>query len=220
MPPPRSIRVIAYIDGFNLYYGMPEARLRRFYWLDMVALARNLLSPGQVLVETKYFTARVSGPSPADSPAKALALAGKQQRQTIYFDALGSLPDLSVFQGHYLPKSVRCFTCGANWTSHEEKMTDVSMATEMLTDVFTDSCDMVLLISADSDLAPPVRAIRKHYPVKRVVVGLPPKRRSHQLQTAANAFFHIDRRALASSQLPDPVVLRSGVPLARPAKWR
>lgn len=29
-------RVITYIDGFNLYFGLKEAKYRRFYWLDVL----------------------------------------------------------------------------------------------------------------------------------------------------------------------------------------
>ncbi len=55
-------RVIAYIDGFNLYFGLKTQRWRRYYWIDLQLLARNLLKPDQELVFTKYFTSRVSLP--------------------------------------------------------------------------------------------------------------------------------------------------------------
>jgi hypothetical protein len=38
-------RVIAYIDGFNLYFGLRESGLRRCYWLNLPALAESLLRP-------------------------------------------------------------------------------------------------------------------------------------------------------------------------------
>lgn len=28
-------RVIAYIDGFNLYFGLKAAKWKRFYWLNL-----------------------------------------------------------------------------------------------------------------------------------------------------------------------------------------
>ena len=48
-------RVIAYIDGFNLYHGLRDAGWRWAYWLDMAALAKNLLKPEQTLVFTKLY---------------------------------------------------------------------------------------------------------------------------------------------------------------------
>ncbi len=53
-------RVIAYIDGFNLYFGIRSKGWSRYYWLNPRLLIENLLKPGQQLVLTKYFTARVS----------------------------------------------------------------------------------------------------------------------------------------------------------------
>lgn len=64
-------RVICYVDGFNLYFGLRDSRLRRYYWLNVRRLAENLLRPHQSLVETKYFTARISGAMRGDPPAKA-----------------------------------------------------------------------------------------------------------------------------------------------------
>ena len=52
-------RVIAYIDGFNLYYGLRAAGWRRYYRLDLRRLAENLLRPGQTLATVRYFSARV-----------------------------------------------------------------------------------------------------------------------------------------------------------------
>ncbi len=53
-------RVIAYIDGFNLYFGLKAMGWRRYYWLDLFKLSRNLLKTNQELVAVKYFTAHGS----------------------------------------------------------------------------------------------------------------------------------------------------------------
>lgn len=219
-PPRAPKRVVAYIDGFNLYFGMRSAGLRRFYWLDLPALARNLLKPDQTLVFTKYFTARISGPAAADDPHKAARLEGKRLRQVAFLDALSTLTDFRVFEGHYLPKAKRCFQCGATWTQHEEKMTDVNIATELLVDAFNDAFDVALLITADSDLTSPVLAVREYFPEKRIVAAFPPSRNSVQLKRAAQATFTIGRAKLRDSQMPDEVPLPSGVVLRRPSRWR
>jgi hypothetical protein len=33
-------RVIAYIDGFNLYFGLRDSGYRRYYWLDIEEKAK------------------------------------------------------------------------------------------------------------------------------------------------------------------------------------
>ena len=217
-PPPE--RVIAYIDGYNLYYGLRDAGYRQYYWLDMPALARNLLKPGQTLEFTKYFTARIAGPKPADSPAKRARLDEKRRRQTQYLDALSALTNFKIYEGHYLAKDRSCHACGARWTTHEEKMTDVRIATELLVDAFNNVFDTALVISADSDLTPPTLAIRQFFPYKRIVAIFPPKRQSVQLKRAANASFTIGRGKLKQSQLPDKITLPSGHTVVRPGRWR
>jgi len=88
-------RVIAYIDGFNLYFGMKQARFKRHFWLDVAALARSLLKPGQQLMATHYFSARIrdNGRNTAD-----------QKRQNDYLEALASQGVQCQF-GHYLKNS-------------------------------------------------------------------------------------------------------------------
>ncbi|MBK6933512.1 MAG: NYN domain-containing protein [Saprospirales bacterium] len=58
-----------------------------------------------------------------------------------------------------------------------KKMTDVNIATEMMMDAFTDTYDTALLISGDTDLIPPINAIRRHFPGKDWCV-LPPNNHS------------------------------------------
>ena len=201
-------RTISYIDGFNLYYGLRENGWRRLYWLNLQALSIHLLRPDQVLVATKYFTSIVDAPE------------GKHRRQALYLDAVNSLLDVSTYLGHFLRDTLTCHNCGRTHSTFHEKMTDVNIATEMLTDAFSDRFDVALLISADSDLLGPVRKIRDLFPEKRVVVVFPPKRHSTALQRIAHACLHLDRALLLKSQFPDDVVKPDGYVLRRPAEWR
>ena len=43
-------RVVAYVDGFNLYFGLKEGYGRRYHWLDLQRLVAALLQPDQQLV--------------------------------------------------------------------------------------------------------------------------------------------------------------------------
>jgi hypothetical protein len=203
-------RVIAYIDGFNLYFGLKSKGWRRYYWLDPRALVLNLLKPHQQVVAVKYFTARISS---------ATHDREKRKRQNTFLEAVETLADTSIYYGHYLPKRQTCFRCGATWDSHEEKMTDVNIAVQMLNDAADDAFDVAMLISADSDLTAPVQAIRTRYPSKRVVLACPPARQSKRLEAVAHACFRIGRKKIQDSQLPDEVMKPDGFVLKRPSKW-
>src|SRR3989344_195217 len=204
-------RVIVYIDGFNLYFGLKSKGWRRYFWLNPQKLVQNLLKPGQKLVFTKYFTARVSN-NPRDPD--------KHKRQATFLEAIETLPDTRIYYGHYLPKPQTCFKCGATWTAHEEKMTDVKIAVEMLNDAYDDAFDTAMLVSADSDLSAPVEAIRARFPKKRVVVACPPDRQSKRLESVASACFRIGRKKFHDSQFPDELRKPDGFVLKRPASWR
>jgi uncharacterized LabA/DUF88 family protein len=212
--------VIAYVDGFNLYFGLRDSGLRRYLWLNICQLAANLVHPDQELVFTKYFSSRISGPAPGDTSPAARKLTEKRKRQLTYLEALETLTDFRTFYGHYLDKPVQCFSCGSSWLSHEEKMTDVNIATEMLIDAYQDYFDTALLVSADSDLVTPVRAVRSLFATKRVVVAFPPGRSSVDLKNAANASFIIGRGKLKNSQFPEKVTKPDGFVLQRPATWK
>ena len=102
----------------------------------------------------------------------------------------------------------------------QEKMTDVNIAVELLEDAFQDRFDTALLISADSDLVPPVLAVKRLFPKKRVVTVFPPGRSSQALKQCSDAFFVLGRAKLAVSQLPETIRKPDGVLLQRPSQWK
>jgi uncharacterized LabA/DUF88 family protein len=203
------IRVGAYVDGFNLYFGLKEAALKRLYWLDVQVLAANLLKPGQSVTATHYFTSRIrdNGRNAAD-----------RKRQATYIDAL-QVQGVSIHEGHYLPKDRTCLRCSNTWREYEEKETDVNIAVQMLTDAFDDLYDMALVLSGDSDLSTPVRRVRARFPQKRIVVAFPPKRHSSELKRLANGYLSIGEDKLRASQLPATVTTPTGYVLRRPVQW-
>ncbi len=201
-------RVIAYIDGFNLYFGLKDAKFRRYYWLNIKKLAKSFICSGYELVYTKYFTTRISQPE------------DKRKRQAIYIEALETLSDFGIFYGHYLGKDMVCWKCGYKWKSHEEKMTDVNIATEMLKDAFCDNFDTAFLITADSDLTSPIRTIKELFPKKQILVIFPPKRVSHQLKITADIQRTIGRGFLKKSQFPNKVQKHDGFTIKRPKEWQ
>jgi uncharacterized LabA/DUF88 family protein len=203
-------RVIAYVDGFNLYFGLKQAGFKRHFWLDVAALAVSLLKRDQQLAGTHYFTARIrdNGHNIAD-----------RKRQNDYLEAL-ALQGVQCQYGHYLEKTRTCRKCHALWTDYEEKMTDVNIAIQLLLDAVDDAFDVALVISGDSDLTTPIRRVRERFPTKRVIVAFPPNRYSSELKRCATGYLSIGEDKLRASQLPDSLVKPDGYTLQRPATWR
>ncbi len=101
-----------------------------------------------------------------------------------------------------------------------EKMTDVNIAVEMMSDAYQENFDTALLISADSDLTAPIMLIKNLFPEKRVIVAFPPLRHSVQLQILAHGYLQIGRANLAKSVFPDIVQKGDGYILQRPIEWK
>jgi uncharacterized LabA/DUF88 family protein len=200
-------KVIVYIDGFNLYFALKEKNWRGFMWLDVVALAKNLTGPDRDLVLTNYFTARIQQP------------VDKKARQTAYLDALGTLSGLQIHEGDYKDHTVLCNTCGRSWRDDKEKQTDVNIAVQMLLDAHTpDKVDDLILITADSDQVPAIKAVRGLG--KRVVVMLPPRRASYlEVKLAADSSLELTAKKFKNSLLPDQVTRKDGFVIHKPARY-
>jgi len=199
--------VIAYIDGFNLYFGIVEAGFNHCKWLDLKMLVQNLLKPYQELVEVKYFTSRVN-----NNP-------DKQKRQSLYIDALDSI-GVKIIYGNYQDGNVTCLRCGHIWKSAKEKMTDVNIATAIIIDAYKNEYDMAMLISGDTDLIPPIREVHSIFKDKRVMIAFPPKRHNKVLAILAKGSFIIGRKKLNESQLNEEVISRSGYKIRIPESWK
>ena len=199
--------VITYIDGFNLYFGLKDKGWKRYYWLNLVALAKCLLKPGQKLQKVKYFTSRISLPI------------DKAQRQNEFIEALETLSELTIYCGKYQANDITCTKCGHIMLKPNEKMTDVNIAVEMLADAFMDSFDVAILISADSDLTGPIKQIKKMFPQKQVIIAFPPSRFSYELQKIADATFPIGRKKFAESVFPEYITKKDGYVLKCPKRW-
>ena len=203
----KSERVIAYIDGFNLYFGLKDKGWRCYYWLNIYLLCQNLLRPPQHLVLVKYFTSRIT--SPPD----------KKKRQSIFLEALkivsGIIPDYGIYQTN----PVTCEKCGHVNNVPEEKMTDVQISSEMVSDAYLNKYDTALLMTGDRDLVPAIEKVRSEFSKKRVVVAFPPMRTNDDLRGAANAYIHVTEVELKKSLLPLEIPTLGGYVLRCPKEW-
>lgn len=102
--------------------------------------------------------------------------------------------------------------------SYEEKESDVNLCVSLMEAARKRECDVVLLITGDSDMAPAVRAARGMHPTLRIVTAFPPKRFSDELKRAVDASLHIGRDKISQAQLPGTVEA-NGKTYTRPPYW-
>ncbi len=160
------MRIIAYIDGFNLYHAIDDLRRPALKWVDLWALTVSLARGGENVTEVNYFS------------AYATWLPTAHQRHIEYVKGLEHA-GVTCHMGHFKSKSRTCRSCGAQWIQHEEKETDVHMAARIVVDACEDRYDRAIIITADSDLAPALSIVRTRFPEKQLFVVAPPGRHNH-----------------------------------------
>jgi len=214
-PRPRGSRVVVYIDGFNLYYGV--LKFSKEKWLDIERLFIRL-RPHDSIQKIRYFTALSSG--------------GKSQDQLTYLKALATLPLVEITLGRYKSKSIKCRVqipiCAVAdkdriFKAPEEKRTDVNIAVSMLDDAYQNLCDHLIVVSGDSDLVPAVNMVKTRFPTKEVTVYVPSRSpvrgAAVELRAAADKDRDLPLNLLKLAQLPASMPDGSGGFIAKPATW-
>ena len=209
--------VIFYIDGFNFYYGLRNGgdKWKRFYWIDLVKLCQAFIYPDEEIICVKYYTARPRS-------------IGKRERQnTLMKVNKGINQDMfKIHYGKYTEKEVECLaTCGETFKTWEEKQTDVHIAVDILEDYMLHKCGKTILISADSDLLPPIRSIlRLNESMKtdhKVEIIFPPNQFSSAIQNSPFSVKQMKnyKSRFNRSLLPYDVKTPTGKVII-PYKWR
>lgn len=212
-------RVTFYVDGFNFYFGLKRTKQvdpawHDFYWIDMVKLCESFLGPEQTLEKVIYFTASPLSPQ-------------KNSRQSAFLNAnkLINGNKFEIVRGKYLEKHITCPYCRGDISRPEEKKTDVNISIRMIEDCVLGVTDIVALVSADSDLVPPIELIQRRFPKIGIKVYFPPSNFSNDLKD--NLIHHRSKpvmmkkniRRFQSAVMPD-VVSKDGKSYTIPDKWR
>ncbi len=199
-------RVNIYVDGFNFYFGLKSKGWRKYYWLDIVKLFEQFIKNDQKLVNVFYCTAVQKNN-------------GKKDRQDLFFSANKTNSKFKLIFGKFLAKTV--YFGGKGYKTFEEKQTDVNIAVEMIRNVVKDNCDISIIVSADSDLIPPINLIRELSPDHKIFVFFPPNRHSADLTNHSDAVIHLHRyeNRFKKALLPESIELRNGFQIKKPTKW-
>lgn len=227
----KNLRTIAYIDGYNLYYGCLHGS--PYKWLDVVTLCRNLVhaqNPASELVQVKFFTADVK------SRLSRHGLQGQISQQSYHRALSGRYPSetLEVIKGYHIThraklplydkdKPVSIENKVAVWHT-EEKQTDINIALHMVEDTIDRRCDQVMLFTSDSDLAPALAMVKRRAPTMHIGLVLP--RREEEIRApnrTLSAIASWTRDAirndeLESAQLPNMVSTHKK-PAIKPEYW-
>jgi uncharacterized LabA/DUF88 family protein len=200
-------RVAVYIDGFNVFHAINDhQKYHKYKWLNYQALARRYVGGLDHVVHVKFFTAY----PPWD--------AEKRRRHETYVEAL-KMMGVEVILGKFKKKRRRCHKCQNEYETHEEKLTDVNIAINMLDDAHHDRYDRAIIISGDTDILPAIVKIRSEPYNKEVDVVIPIGRKSDEMKQACDHAFKMTESQLHDCQMPAEVKRSDGTMLRRPSEW-
>ena len=154
-----------------------------------------------------------------------------------YFSAIAHwLPDVAARHGFYIKaleangvtpvlgkfksKPRACNVCGATWTAHEEKQSDVNLAAYLVHHAHLGLYDKALVVTSDSDLCNAIDLVLSYHPQKSITVLVPPHRYAitNEIRNKAVQLQKIKTRHLANNLLPETVVDAQGRLVARRPK--
>lgn len=209
------MRVIAYIDGFNFYYGLTKNTAYR--WCDLRALCEKLV-PNDIVKDVKLFTAN----------SKALTDPRQPERQNTYFRALEIYSGVLITRSSFSVQKKEFYRSDGfgkiNVNVPYEKGADVNLATSLLVDAYLKNFDLALILSNDSDLEQPILNVRKVFRLKVKIfspIKTSKQRMSDKLIKAAGQGNHdlVPFDLLATCQLPIEIPNKHGKLLKKPKEW-
>ncbi len=201
--------VVFIIDGFNVYHSLIDPRFlnkyKKYKWLNYAALASAFYKKERIK-DIYYCTAIV----PWDTT--------KAKRHKTYIKALET-EGVKPIYGKFKRKTSKCRKCKQDYSTFEEKQTDVNIAILLLKLAFFDHFTTAVIISADSDLIPAIHSVQTLFPDKNIHFIFPPGRNSDELKNKADLHSKIKERHLSSCQFPEKVTTGAGVSISKPSKW-
>ncbi|MFP4398283.1 MAG: NYN domain-containing protein [Desulfonatronovibrio sp.] len=213
-----TLKATYLIDGFNLYHSVKSVQKSLkapVKWLDIKGLFQSRLqivrSNTGAKVDLKniyYFSAY----------ANHLKDSGVVVRHKKYVACLED-SGIKVQMSRFKYKKIYCPFCKATIPRYEEKETDVSIALKLVEVFLKDECDIAVVVSGDTDIAPAVRMAKEIYPNKQIFFDFPANRKNNELGKICPGSVTIKPSQYSKFQFPDPYILQNGTIIAKPSSW-
>ncbi len=207
-------RIIFLVDGFNLYHSILSIYFKtgqKLKWLDIYSLCESFLNQfgkkNQIRIGTIYYFTAILEHKRVEDPQKIF-------RHETYLKCLKN-SGIEVIINDFKEKNVRCgATCRENYKIYQEKETDVAIAAKLFEVLYSNLCDIVIIITGDTDLKPAYNLCIELFKDKKIYFGFPFDRKNKSLNG-----FKIKLKKYINNQFPDPVILKDGSKIYKPTTW-
>ena len=232
------MRVTFLVDGFNLYHSVKAAEKsapgKRLRWLNLWGLCdtivRSSLGHGYVLDSVHYYSAlaqHLESRKPdvvrrhrtflaaLETTGVSVNLAKFKKKERVVTLAESRVQFQPVRRWWHLPlRSIR-----VSFKTHEEKETDVAIACKLFEMLHHGQCDVVVLLTGDTDIAPAIRTGRSLHPSHEIVMAFPFQRYNQELAKLVTRSVKLSAQLYASHQFPATVVTARGKVITKPPSW-
>ncbi len=209
------MKVSFLIDGFNLYHSIEDLEKSngiKAKWLDVKTLLHSYMGAigGTAKFEKIYYFTALRLHVQKEKPNSV-------ERHKRYISALEST-GIEAIYGGFKPKEVLCKKCSEPFETFEEKKTDVAIASKIIELSAMTMCDVIGIVSGDTDLIPAIELAKQINPDIKVVVIFPYKRTNDELKLFADLTFSIKPQKYKNAQFKGLVKTALGE-FAKPSHW-
>jgi uncharacterized LabA/DUF88 family protein len=202
----KKTRVVAYIDGFNVYHAIANNLPEKYKWLNYRKFVESFLGEDDILQDIFFFTA-----PPRWDPERLV-------RHNNYLDILKKWLWIKIISGNYTsverkfhadkmpvisPKDAIVSPRRFSYGTYEEKQTDVNLALAIFEGGILDFYDKAFILSGDSDIAPAIHRVKRHKKDKHFTCILPYKWRWKVMLSACDSWERTTVPIIESCLLPD-----------------
>lgn len=206
-------RVVAYIDGFNMYHSINNSLGDDYKWIDYRKIVESYLWDGDDLIDIFLFSAE-----PKWNPERLI-------RHRSFMDVMSKYSWIRVINGNYSSVvrnfewekmdvvdrktrevlRVRVQPKNFSYTTFEEKQTDVNISLYILEWAFKNYYDKAIVFSGDSDIAPAILMAKQHFPNKKFKWILPINWKGRVISRSCDDTRILNEQILLNSRLPDDI---------------
>lgn len=227
-------KVTIYIDGYNFFYSLKRSFSgKKYFWLNYKKLIRNILPDDCRIEHVKYFTAYAPWDEEGMPKHKAYVRAlqkfwhqiiewryqniSKTFKKIIHpVSKIAFEPELRKLESYtkdgFTPVLLE-------YSTYEEKKTDVNMAIHIVADGLSDEYDIAYILSGDSDIVPAIEMVKKLKPEKQFVSVYLSNTKGRNMKQKTDSHILLKEEDVAGALLPDQIILKSMI-IERPEDWR
>lgn len=237
------MKVIAYIDGFNLYHSIRGLNNPRLKWCNINKLVSLFLGVKDELIEIRFYTA---SPHHCDEDVQgrfkkyiaALETEGikilygrfQKKKTTV---GRNNINLLFPQEKHASGKMRYCKLCPVIYSSpkawhyqviqREEKETDVNLAVDLVVDAYQDRYEKSVVISADSDFQNAMSCALERN--KKILLLSPPFQKARKYRHMAQKYKNlsvrsIERKHIGNAVFSEVIYDAKGAPIDMPEEYR